>query len=372
MASKIVFLLVPGALAFASLCAAQNLGEKILAMETPKSVTASAAESIARKKSLRISKVTLCMSNSRSVRCAYVRDGPRTTEFLQPFPAAIEPNIGIAEALAGGVPDYSWSPLSFVDQGAHHLERLLQLADSKRPFDCLGESCSMAVNAIGGGGNQAVAICRALQFNSHWGPPHACVVLAVRTRSEWWMKIIDRVGEWLTQAASTQIYSIEVRGVPRSRILATINRALSDRPLALPDHHVRQDRIEAVAPRRFSQILSGRWFEWPQLFVEVNEGYNVVVSLDLLVNKQNTANPGDWHLPTDQQTDEFRRATLIQITRALNGICVRPVWEGSDRFSCTQLRAPDGWLVNMPGLSAAGGSYERPVDPRVETTLKAK
>src|SRR5262249_18281508 len=131
------------------------------------------------------------------------------------------------------------------------------------------------------------------------------------------------------QAEMLAVYYLEVVGLPRSSILASLDKELSGAPLMMTTRTVKSDRVMAMAPKRFSRVLSGGWFEWVQVLVELDREFGVEVSVDLVVNKQNTAEPADWHLPTDPQLDQYRQALIGTVNRALTSVCVEPKWNGS-------------------------------------------
>jgi hypothetical protein len=63
----------------------------------------------------------------------------------------------------------------------------------------------------------------------------------------------------------------------------------------------------------------------------------VDVALNLLVNKQNTADPSHWHLPTPHQTGGYGRAIVQTANRALESICLGPGME--------RVRQPEVWAA---------------------------
>ena len=296
-----------------------------------------------------------CFTTFRSERCV----GEDYVEFLEPFPAAVEPNLTAARRF--GEVTFSWVPQASVDQGRSVLVPVLRSAKRHAPLACKGEECTVAVNAPEGQHGQTLAVCEAFKLGKQLGPSHNCDAIAVRTDSEWWIKVIVSAHHF-ELLYMTPVYYLEVRGLPRSLILDSIDKELSGAPLVMPSRSVKRDRLMALAPKRFSRILSGGWFEWAQILVELDKEFGVQISLDLLVNKQNTADPADWHLPTDQQQEEYRQAIAAAVARALTAVCVEPIWMGSEAMRCRKLRTIDGALVEIP----KGASYpESPVDPRV-------
>ena len=95
--------------------------------------------------------------------------------------------------------------------------------------------------------------------------------------------------------------------------------------------------------------------------MELDLQYRLTVSLDLMVNKQNTSDPADWHLPTDDQLGEYRQAIAGTVTSALAAICMKPGWKerwsGTHELTCEGLKTLDGAIVKTP--------IDGSTDPRV-------
>jgi len=225
------------------------------------------------------------------------------------------------------------------------LEPILESIKLQKPLACDEDQCKVAVSVLDPS-TQTLGLCNALSLGHELGPPTKCEAVAVRNGSEWWLKVIDSAN--IVFPAMQAVYIFDIRGLPRSAILASIDSSLSIDPLVMTDRTVKEDRVMAIAPRRFSHVLSGSWFEWPQVLIEVDGEYKVTVSLDLLVNKQNSTDPVDWHLPTDPQQEEYRKALSGVVTQALAKICIDPVWKGSNALTCTMLRTLDGAVVRTP------------------------
>lgn len=201
----------------------------------------------------------------------------------------------------------------------------MKSVESQRPLYCDGNKCKVAVDVVRPYG-QILAICDALCSGEKLGPPTHCGPFAVQVGSAWWIEVLDGGESYSPIMGLAKVYTfgIKGKGIPRSTILAALDRGLSTRPLIMTDRTVKEDRIMAVAPRRFSNILSGGWFEWAQVPVEIDSALKVDVSLDLLVNKQNSSDPVDWHLPTYQQEEQYTKAIEDTVTQSLADICIQP------------------------------------------------
>ena len=253
-----------------------------------------------------------------------------------------------------------------MDQGRYILALLMQSAELNQALECHKEQCTVAVHAMESFNRQAVAVCKASSLDKQLGPPNQCEAVAVRNGPEWWIKIIDFVEQFSYENRRKGISRLEVEGLPRSSILARIDEALSDTPLVMPDRSVKDDRVVAIAPRRFSRVISGGWFEWAQVLVKLDEEFRVKFSWDLLVNKRNAANPADWYFPTHRQEAEYRNAIVETVTGALAPICVQPVWKDSDVLRCTKLRTMDGAMIEIPEGASNGGNFEKELDLSVK------
>jgi hypothetical protein len=340
-------------------CRSQSLGENIAPVRYLQEIQKRQQKSAVRKAGLEKAKPTPCpLASAHQLRCVIGEDD--LIEFLQPFPFPFDSAGRDVPRLVNGMRT-TWAPEASVDQGKSVLKPILRSAKLRQPMSCDYEDCRIAVS-VHGPNTQTLAICSALSLGKQLGPPKDCEVVAVRNRQQWWMEVIDQA--WSQGHAMSPVYNLEIRGLPRSSILATLDKALSSAPLSLPNRTVKTDRVMAVAPKRFSRILSGGWFEWAQILVELDEEFQMQVSLDLLVNKQNTSDPADWHLPTYQQEDEYRKAIAETVTGALAAICIEPVWSGSDALRCTKLRTSDGAIVQIPEGAARGYGASK-LDPRV-------
>jgi len=343
------------------MCKAESLGENILSQESLQEIRMSHNEREDRKAKLVSPNSWPCFAASCSVLCAV---GSHGIEFLPPYPAAIEPNLTAARRILPML-RFSWAPEASVDQGSFILAFVLSSAELTKALQCYNRQCTVAVNVLEGADRQTLAVCKAFRIGKQFGPPNQCELVAVRNGPEWWIKVIDFVDRFPPENRMTGIYKLEVQGLPRPLILASIDKALSATPLAMPDRSVKSDHVLALAPKRFSQVLSGGWFEWAQVLVKLDEEFRVEVSLDLLVNKHNTANPADWHLPTGQQEAEYRKAIAKTITEALSPICVQPIWKNSGVLRCTKLRTLDGAMIEIPEGASYGRDFEKELDPRV-------
>jgi hypothetical protein len=343
-------------------CKAESLGERILSGLSLQELRMSLQERENRKAALVNPNPWPCFAQSCSVLCAA---GRNDIEFLPPYPAAVEPNLTAARRILP-ILGFSWAPETSVDQGRFILALLMQSAELNQALECHNGQCTVAVHTIEGPNRQAVAVCKASTSDKQLGPPNQCEAVAVRNGPEWWIKIVDFVEQPPYENKRKRISQLEVSGLSRPSILARIGDALSDSPLVMPDRSVQDDRVVALAPRRFSRVISGGWFEWAQVSVKLDEEFRVEVSWDLLVNEQNAANPADWDLPTHQQEAEYRNAIVETVTRALAPICVQPVWKDSDVLRCTKLRTMDGAMIEIPEGASNGRNFKKKFDLSVK------
>jgi hypothetical protein len=300
-------------------------------------------------------------------------------EFLDPLPAAIGPWISAVRArFRGNLLRFTWAPETSVYQARSVLDTIQRAATLFQPLTCEEGRCEVAVQVVNEPGDQALAICSALdprgqnipsgavfdpRLKSRLGPPINCQVVVVSRQGQWWIEAIDGVTP-PALARMIGIYTLEVKGLPRSAMMTSLDRALASSPLTMPDRSMKRDRLWAIAPRRFSKVISGEWFEWAQVLIELDEEYRVKLYLDLLVNKQNTEEPSNWHLPTEQQQEEYRRAIITAITRELANVCINPVWSGSKVLRCAQLATSNGMVAIPEGASREDGR-EIKLDPRI-------
>jgi hypothetical protein len=325
----------------------ETVASKMMATPSLESVRQSYLHAKEEKKSLAEHGETSECIVERPIRLPCVRIGDSgVSEFLYPVPVAFTSTGEINLGTAGDEGNFSWAPKASVFEGDKALAPILKSIQSRESIACWLDQCKVGVKATQGD-EQRLAICDARDVNGTLGPPTDCEVIAVQKGAEWWMKVIDRsIPLGFPKMAS--VYKVDVEGLPRPAILAVIDRALADAPLSLSNRTVKDEQIMADSPKRHSKVLAGGWFEWPQVMVEIDSGFHVEVSLDLLVNKQNTSDPADWHMPTDQQEEQYRSAIESTVAKALGNICVGPSWSGTGKLTCASMKKFNGIPVEVP------------------------
>jgi hypothetical protein len=251
--------------------------------------------------------------------------------------------------------------VTLASSGATVLQQLLEQSVASLPRSCSDDRCEAIVSSsIRDEPGRTLAVCRVIAAGSSFGPPRDCEPIAIRDATEWWLRIV--VGQDSAHPYLVPVYQLDVAGLSRESIMAALDHGAADPPLSLQDRNVKGNRLLAIGSKRFSKVLSGGWFEWTEILVELDEEYEVSISLDLLVNKQNTANPADWHLPTDQQVDEYRQVIKSMVARTLSQSCVDPAWTGTKQLRCDQLKTVSGGKVRIP---VGASSRPQNLDPRI-------
>jgi hypothetical protein len=325
----------------------QTIADKMMAAPSVESVRQSYRRSKEKKASFTAQGTAEECEVDRPIKLPCVRIGDTgVREFLYPVPVAFTSMGQINWETAGGEGNLSWAPKAKVFESDKALAPILKSVESHESFVCWLDRCKVGVKATQGD-EQRLAICDAQDVNGTLGPPTDCEVIAVQKGNESWMKVIDRSSP-MGSPAMMPAYTVNVEGLPRLAILTVIDRALADAPLSLSNRTVKDEQIMADSPKRYSKLLAGGWFEWPQVMVEIDRGFHVEISLDLLVNKQNTSDPADWHMPTDQQEAQYRSAIESTVTKALGNICVGPSWSGTGKLTCASMKKFNGIPVEVP------------------------
>jgi hypothetical protein len=287
-----------------------------------------------------------CLQKPKILRCTRIEDG---FQFFPPFLPKTDANSQEVNSFNSSLwARYSWAREAQVKNGDSFIATLLQAAHSHALSNCEMDNCSLAISVPQLPNSERIELCTVEQVQNEVGPPHNCEAIAARYDAEWWVEVIDGVEPISLPQGMSSVYRLDIVGLPRAAIFSVLDRAIAGLPLVMPNRAVKTDHILAIAPRRFSHILAGGWFEWPQILVELDDEFHVEISLDLIVNKQNTDDPADWHLPTDQQMEEYQKAIAESVTKALTAVCVGPRWEGTRELACDKLRTTDGALVSIP------------------------
>jgi hypothetical protein len=114
----------------------------------------------------------------------------------------------------------------------------------------------------------------------------------------------------------------------------------------------------AVSPRRTS-VVNADYREMLTVRLDWNEDAffardygrlklgQITVSTTLYVNRLNTSDPEDWHLPTPEQQQTYNDALLQAMKQAVSRRCTSPAWLDSFTVACASA-VPPGARVTLP------------------------
>jgi hypothetical protein len=151
-------------------------------------------------------------------------------------------------------------------------------------------------------------------------------------------------------------FAIRIRGIGKESIpnvLSLAQQALAEKPLML-DTQVNESDVLGISDHRVSPVLDGGYREVvtvridvkggmvrdlvdPRSVDEVNDGspmVGTIVSTDMLVNKLNTDQKSDWHLPSDAQQEAYLRGIKEALKARLSSICSDAAWLDDKTLSC--------------------------------------
>jgi hypothetical protein len=235
----------------------------------------------------------------------------------------------------------TWVPLERTIGGAPFLRKLGDWAKQMSPSECILFSCKIAITSKSDAVGQVVAICDMKEIDGTNGPPTNCGPVAINRGGGWWLRAIASL-RWKSIQNLDAMFSVLVAPtsgeIGRAKLLSILDGAIAKDPLRMNSRDVSEGRVLASAPKRFSEILPGNWFEWASVLIEVDSQLSIRVFLDLLVDKQNTDDPSAWHRPLGVQLQRYGETIRGVVNRALEAYCIQPNWIGSTTFQCKEWR----------------------------------
>jgi hypothetical protein len=224
--------------------------------------------------------------------------------------------------------------------------------------DCL--SCTVVVSLFSERDNPAALVlgeCTGTIIRGVFGAPTGCRALYVEAGLEKWVRVISGVVPIDPPSMGRIDLSIAVAGpsLDISAIQKTIEEALSARPFELATQRA-DTLILGTASYRPSPILSG-FREIVTVRVDAHMiGSDVVSEYTLAggtpvipapqvigvelyttfyVNKQNTNNPEDWHLPSEPQSQIYLDKLKTGIKASIVKTCKKAVWLSEAYLYCS-------------------------------------
>lgn len=185
-----------------------------------------------------------------------------------------------------------------------------------------------------------LARCYAERISGELGVPEDCLHIATFASGKRWVRVtLGFYGDGSRSSAtsagpeprSADFRLVDARSVTLPRVIAAVEAALRAPPLAL-ETDITGNVVRGLSKPKFrvSSVLRPppTWREFVQTHVVATEtgsgashAVSVMLDVSVNVNRQNTTDSEDWHLPTDQQLDAYRAAIEDQIAKAMSALC---------------------------------------------------
>jgi hypothetical protein len=220
-------------------------------------------------------------------------------------------------------------------------------------FSCKGPDCITIVETIPQNEHTdcGLAACEISKIRGTLGAPKNCTELYRK----------DEGGEFFTVAIGTTSiacdigrpdFKLVILGLDQnafSTVLNNANTALSSKPLELRTD-VYQTYVLGVADGRLSPVLPdsreiitvridierGNYFDALGSRFNQSAGFGAVVSTNLLVNRQNTDRPNDWHRGNPSQEQAYVAAVEAALKKQISEICPDSKWLDDRNMRCAK------------------------------------
>jgi hypothetical protein len=269
--------------------------------------------------------------------------------FVPPYPASLP--YKSPGPIKGNVVSTGWVPIGEVHDGKELLETWRALSESGAPFDCDGEICHVMVKASDNpqqSTERTYAVCNVVRIHGVVGAPSGCDQMVIENRSVIWLKAI--LGSDMVLASmGLPDFSLRIRGVPPTYslpstrdIAASVGSALKGSILGLESETSGDEAVIGSASFRVSPVLSG-WREILTVRVDLRrenwskpETIGVTISTTIYVNRQNTDNPRDWSLPSQEQESTYINEIRDVIGVAASSFCKTAVRLDRENIACSK------------------------------------
>lgn len=190
----------------------------------------------------------------------------------------------------------------------------------------------------------SLSSCAIANINGKTGAPENCETIFAATKTSKYVQAIVGEGQDECNAAiGRPDFNLIIEGVPkrkRTDVLTYIIDRLQAVPLNLTANMF-PHFVFGVSDRRLSPILSG-YRERVTVRVDVDDINSagelilegMMISTDLLVNRQNTDQPSEWHAPSEQQQETYVSAIRATLKQKIDNICAAGHWRDSEILTC--------------------------------------
>jgi hypothetical protein len=277
---------------------------------------------------------TQCYFQEKSRHCV---QGSGWETFLPPFPIALPSEDS---KLRFHDTERVWTPLKDVSHGEAHLTAWTKLVASGSIFSCDQLACFTIIRAISETGKERILAECSIANQALMGAPQDCKPLVITFGGNSWMAAtVGSRDEMASMGRPDFTLTIRHKSpLSGSTILRAIETALTGAPLLLSATRVETTLI-GTAEYRSSPILPG-WRELVTVRVDVTSSRHfsdytgVTISTTLYVNRQNTVQPADWHLPTPAQEQAYSRAILSDLKTPIQALCLSSEWVDDKTLRC--------------------------------------
>ena len=233
------------------------------------------------------------------------------------------------------------------------IKRYREFADTGTLFGCEGPGVDCSFIAFATSTDKLLIVCYVRDGAAEGDPPSGCMPLVFFDQGREWIAI--RSNELAGIGGPEHDYSFLVFMEGPSvaqRILKSVTSGLSGPPLRLKVSSSIAG-LKGLTEPRMSPVLDG-WRENARINVSVDndfcivgkpvrsEGagtppkgaYCILYSVQLWVNRQNTANAEDWHRPSELLEKKYEATVGQTIRQSLTAMCNASSWEYENVLRC--------------------------------------
>lgn len=259
------------------------------------------------------------------------------------------------------VDQVGWAPAAQVRNAHALLADYEQRARSHASFGCRGGECIAIVELLTNEretGARVLGACRIIRIQGRVGPPEFCEAISLQLGADLWLKAI--VADIPEGGQGQPDFAINAIGPPNANFAASrdaIRQAITSSPIQLTVQGAPfgllgvSDRRTSIVDRDFREMLTVRidWIEADMFSVQFGRLRlaKAMVSTTIYVNRLNTSDAEDWHLPSPEQEQRYRQMLTTAVKSALLSRCTTPTWLDSFTVTCG-LNVPPGSRITLP------------------------
>jgi hypothetical protein len=218
---------------------------------------------------------------------------------------------GDCKGFLGGNLGFGWRNQNDLTGGRRFVERVEELASSRRVFECSGRTCLVVVPTVPPEETDTNAkhfsLCQVTAVGHNYGPPTLCQELLFSDNST---TLIAAVTGLVFHACMMGVRDFDAvfknRGRDLTGIRSLVENVLKGKPFNLV---VAEEGEDVLGTRAFlpSEVISG-WREWVTVRVGIEasrKDAGITIATTILVSKQNSPDRESWTAPSDQQEASY-------------------------------------------------------------------